>query len=149
MAMAVRSASTSSSSALFESAVKSFELDEPSFTPESDLPVAEEPPVGARFYWRVRACLPTDLCSPYSMTRTMNVGRSGRDFNGDGFDDVAVGGYSFSASADGYYFNGATGGAVFYVLGTPGALPELNRANALYGTANRRLGLSVAGGLPR
>lgn len=59
-------------------------------TPTAPLAVQEQPPVGARYYWRVRACI-SDLCSAYSATSWINLGRDPRDFNGDGFSDVLVG----------------------------------------------------------
>lgn len=59
------------------------------YQPAVELPVALTPPVGARFYWRVRAC--AGQCSQYSAPRWVNVARSSHDFNGDGFADVVVG----------------------------------------------------------
>jgi hypothetical protein len=54
-----------------------------------DLSVSTLPPVGTRYYWRVRACA-GNACSAYSTTWWVNVGRSDRDFNGDGFSDIWI-----------------------------------------------------------
>jgi len=54
-----------------------------------DLAVSTTPPVGTRYYWRVRACA-GNACSDYSAPWWINVGRSDRDFNGDGFSDVWI-----------------------------------------------------------
>lgn len=54
-----------------------------------DLVVSTLPPVGTRYYWRVRACAGS-ACSAYSTTWWVNVGRSDRDFNGDGFSDIWI-----------------------------------------------------------
>ena len=62
-----------------------------SFTPAKDLPVSQVAPVGARYYWRVRACDAADICSPWSAVRYVDVGRLGDDVNGDGYSDILVG----------------------------------------------------------
>jgi hypothetical protein len=60
------------------------------FQPAADLPnLSTLAPVGARYWWRVRACAGS-ACSAYSMARYVNVGRVPNDFNGDGFSDLAV-----------------------------------------------------------
>jgi hypothetical protein len=56
----------------------------------SDLPVSTTPPVGRRYYWRVRACCGT-CCSAWSAVRYMDVGRVAGDLNGDGWSDAVVG----------------------------------------------------------
>ena len=56
----------------------------------SPLPVRMTPPVGERYYWRVRAC--TEIgCGPFGEIRYVDVGRSPSDLNGDGYSDLAVG----------------------------------------------------------
>ncbi len=60
-----------------------------SHRPDGALPVSTVPPVGARVYWRVRACV-ADLCSAYSHTWWVDLGRSDRDLDGDGYADVIV-----------------------------------------------------------
>jgi hypothetical protein len=83
------------------------------YQPPADLAVSMTPPVGARWYWHVRACAMT-MCSPWSPTWWLNVGRSDRDFNGDGYADLVVG--APQSSAAGSYFGrvqvyfGAAGG---------------------------------------
>jgi hypothetical protein len=61
-----------------------------SFVPEVDLPVSSSPPVGRRYYWRVRACTGT-ACSAWSRVYYLNVGRVWSDFDGDGYADIVVG----------------------------------------------------------
>lgn len=64
---------------------------ETTLQPSTDLVVSSAQPVGRRYYWRVRACLGTSVCSAWSEVRYLNVGRVDSDFNGDGFSDVVVG----------------------------------------------------------
>lgn len=68
-----------------------------SHRPAEALEVSTVPPVGRRYYWRVRACN-GELCSEYSRRWWVNVGRSMKDFNGDGYDDVVVGAFAPPAS---------------------------------------------------
>lgn len=65
-------------------------VDQPTYQPDANLAVSMTPPVGRRYYWRVRACLLTS-CSTYSPIWWVNLGRSSKDFNGDGYADIAVG----------------------------------------------------------
>ncbi|MBI5488433.1 MAG: FG-GAP repeat protein [Deltaproteobacteria bacterium] len=65
------------------------EVTDPSWRPGADLPVEEAPPVGRRYYWRVRSCC-EGACSGWSDVRYVDVARVTRDFNGDGFSDLAV-----------------------------------------------------------
>ena len=74
--------------------------------PAADLPVALIAPVGARFYWRVRACAGS-ACSAYTAAWWVNVGRSDRDFDGDGFADALAGAEGADAA---YLYRGAAGG---------------------------------------
>lgn len=82
------------------------------FRPENSLSVSTTPPVGNRFYWRVRACS-EDNCSSYSAPWTLNLGRSIKDFNGDGYDDVLVGAHAPPASShemgEAYVYLGGSG----------------------------------------
>jgi hypothetical protein len=56
--------------------------------PTFELPISRQVPVGTLYYWRVRAC---DVdCSEFSSARTLNLGRSEHDVNGDGLADVLV-----------------------------------------------------------
>lgn len=61
-----------------------------SYQPEAPLSVSMTPPVGRRYFWRVRACA-VGQCSDFSRTWWINLGRSVKDFNGDGYADIAVG----------------------------------------------------------
>lgn len=58
--------------------------------PPADLPVQTVPPVGRRYFWRVRACRGSS-CSDWTTPRYLEVGRVGSDFNGDGRSDLAAG----------------------------------------------------------
>jgi hypothetical protein len=61
----------------------------PEHRPVASLPVAAAPPVGRRYYWRVRQCAGAS-CSGWSSVRYLDVGRTLADFNGDGYADVAA-----------------------------------------------------------
>lgn len=76
------------------------------------LPVSTTPPVGRRYYWRVRACA-GETCSEYSKPWWVNLGRSIKDFNGDGYDDVVVG---WHHNPD----NGSQSGRANIYYGSPG-----------------------------
>lgn len=83
-----------------------------SFKPAAPLAVSTTPPVGRRYYWRVRACA-GEACSEYSKPWWVNLGRSIKDFNGDGYDDVVVGGHHNSD-------NGSQAGRANIYFGSPG-----------------------------
>lgn len=80
------------------------------YQPEEDLVIALLPPVGRRYYWRVRACA-QGACSEFSRLRWVNVGRTKCDYNADGYDDVAVSAYGRSP----------TSSAIYFYYGLPGA----------------------------
>jgi hypothetical protein len=87
------------------------------WTPGADLAVSATPPVGRRYYWRVRACDGAAGCSAWSAVRYVDVGRVGSDFNGDGRSDLAVGVpyYDDGTVADSgavYIFNSGTAGLI-------------------------------------
>jgi hypothetical protein len=71
---------------------------------ESDLPVSDEPPVGRRYYWRVRACAVGGECGDWSTVRYVEVGRVRNDWNGDGYSDLVVGAPDWGGKA--YVFFG-------------------------------------------
>lgn len=78
--------------------------------PIADLTVSNVAPVGARYFYRARACAGA-ACSPYSTAWYVDIARSEHDLNGDGYADIAVGSPR-GASGDGavaVYF-GAGGG---------------------------------------
>ncbi len=79
-----------------------------SFVPEEDLPVSMTPPVGRRYYWRVRACYSYG-CSIWSRTGYVDVGRQRQDFNGDGYADLAVVAGGATLNALFVYFGGPQG----------------------------------------
>lgn len=54
------------------------------------LPVELTPPVGRRYFWRVRACDESE-CTAWSPVRYLDVGRAPADYDGDGYPDLAVG----------------------------------------------------------
>lgn len=80
----------SQSSTFATTEVASGPLASATFRPAAALDVSMTAPVGARYYWRVRACA-AGVCSAWSRTSWVNLGRSDRDFNGDGYADLAVG----------------------------------------------------------
>lgn len=57
---------------------------------EEPLPVELTPPVGRRYFWRVRACDEAE-CTAWSPVRYLDVGRAPADYDGDGYPDFAVG----------------------------------------------------------
>jgi len=63
-------------------------LVDPRFTPEHDLPVSRDVPVGTRYYFRVRACDELERCSAYGEVRYVDVGRERQDVTGDGYADI-------------------------------------------------------------
>ncbi|HEV8324769.1 MAG TPA: VCBS repeat-containing protein [Myxococcota bacterium] len=105
-------------------------------TPSVDLTVSMIAPVGARYYWHVRACAGT-VCSAYSPARWVNAGRSDRDFNGDGYADVAVGAYTNDAG-------GSDAGRVYVYFGGSGATVNATADGTLTGVIGDLLGESVA-----
>lgn len=79
---------------IFDCAFAAPEVDltvpDPRFEPLADLPVSREPPVGALYTWRVRACEGTQ-CGAWSAAAYLHVGRTPQDLNGDGYADAIVG----------------------------------------------------------
>jgi FG-GAP repeat len=117
----------------FETALTELDISTTSYSPTETLAIDEVAPVGRRYYWRVKSCYAADSCSEYSATWWFNLGRSERDFTGDGYDDVLVGASNNDATGNGsgrayVYFGGAslsstpdltlTGGGEGYQLGT-------------------------------
>ncbi|MBI5487931.1 MAG: VCBS repeat-containing protein [Deltaproteobacteria bacterium] len=90
-------------------------LMEQSWQPTADLPVDLTPPVGRRYYWRVRRCRAVD-CSAWSAVRFLDVGRVAADVNGDGFADILVG-------AEGSHPDPENLDRAYLYLGGPGGVP--------------------------
>ena len=90
---------------------------ETSFAPSSDLAVSTIAPIGRRYFWRVRSCDDSE-CDDWSEPRYLDVGRSAKDFDGDGFADAVVG----ARSRDNPESNE---GNVFVYRGSAGGLPSL------------------------
>lgn len=67
--------------------VDDFVLTEPL---EAPLILSDDQPVGARYYWRVKACRGAE-CSSWSEIRYLDVGRLTNDYDGDGYSDPLVG----------------------------------------------------------
>ena len=61
------------------------------YTPSSDMIVSNSPPVGTRYYARVRTVDIAGNEGPWSSMSYVNVGRHDKDFNGDGYADVLAG----------------------------------------------------------
>jgi FG-GAP-like repeat/FG-GAP repeat len=107
-----------STDSMFEESVTLVKTKETSHQLSEPLPISSVPPVGARYFWRVRACI-RDSCSAYSRHWYANIDRVIKDFNGDGYSDLAVG-------ATGDDETSTNGGKVFLYLGGPGE--QLNSA---------------------
>lgn len=75
----------------FDSPVIDTRTAELTYQPAAPLEVATAPPVGRRYFWRVRSCGSAG-CGAWSRVRYVDVGRLSFDANGDGYDDVVVGG---------------------------------------------------------
>ncbi len=99
-----------SADAMFAQGVTTVPTTELSFQPAAALAVSTTVPVGRRYFWRVRACA-GERCSNYSKPWSVNLGRSIKDFNGDGYDDVLVGAHAPVPT------NGLTGKAFVYYGG--------------------------------
>lgn len=77
--------------------------DTPTYRLPQNLPVRTEPPVGAFYAWRVRACDASARCSEWSSPAHLHVGRTQQDINGDGYADILA---TCSAGSE-LYFGGA------------------------------------------
>ena len=87
---------------------------ESEWSPSENLGVDTTPPVGARWFWHVRACARTS-CSAWSEVRFLEVGRMATDYNGDGYADLVVGatGEDVAGAEDAgraYLYTGSTAG---------------------------------------
>ncbi|WP_437783978.1 FG-GAP repeat domain-containing protein [Sorangium sp. So ce1097] len=105
------------------------------YQPEEDLAIALLPPVGRRYYWRVRACA-QGACSEYSRVRWVNVGRTKCDYNADGYDDIAISAYGRSP----------TSSAIYFYYGGPGEQFDLSDDGIVFSPsgANDGFGMSLS-----
>ncbi len=110
----------------FTAGLVTVEVAEPRHQPAAALAVATTPPVGRRYYWRVRACA-GEKCSEYSRPWWVNLGRSIKDFNGDGYDDVLVGAHAPTGL-------GSITGKAFAYYGGPGTTFNAVADGMLYST---------------
>jgi FG-GAP repeat/FG-GAP-like repeat len=108
----------------FERELISVRTFETSYTQERNLPISTSPPVGARYFWRVRACLRSS-CSDYSK-RYVNVGRVAKDYNGDGYSDLAIGAPLGNDE-------GSNSGIVYIYLGSSTGSSYMAWSETLYG----------------
>ncbi len=75
----------------FETPVVTARIQNTEYVPEENLPISTAPPVGRRYYWRIRACSAPAVCSAWTTPRYLDVGRLRNDFDGDGYSDAAIG----------------------------------------------------------
>jgi hypothetical protein len=128
---------------------------EASYVPLAALPVSSVPPVGARYWWHVRACVANVACSAWSATWHFDVGRGARDVDGDGFDDLVVGAPRYVdgvSGAEGVFrlFPGAASfsGTATIARVASAAPAQLGAALAFAGDVNGDLYADVLAGAP-
>jgi hypothetical protein len=112
-------------------------------TPETSyrtglLEVSTTPPVGRRYYWRVRAC--AARCSAWSPVRYVDVGRLPNDFDGDGYSDLLAGAHADDGAQSNqgraYWWPGGPGGPASPTHLTPPRVVQ----NGNFGIATAALG---------
>lgn len=81
--------------------VSEMDVDATTFQPDADLPVSEVVPVGAAYWWSVRACV-GEVCSAPAKPWLVRVGRQRQDVNGDGYADAASGSKVVFGQGDGF-----------------------------------------------
>jgi hypothetical protein len=105
--------------------------------PETPLAVSATPPVGARYYWRVTACVRT-RCSAPSPIWYFDLGRLRPDVNGDGYEDLLVGAPLNEQGA-------AQAGVIRVYTGAPGSEPNVQADGEIVSLeAGEQLGRSLA-----
>jgi len=104
--------------------------------PESELRASTDPPVGRRYYWRVRACA-GQACSPWSRVRHLEVGRARGDLDGDGYSDIVVGAPLVDNA-------GSDQGSVFVYRGNDAGVGDMTRLDDPAGLDDSTFGVSVA-----
>ncbi len=104
--------------------------------PDEPLPVNAELPIGRRYFWRLRACIKAS-CSPWTRVRSLEVGRTRGDLNGDGYSDVVV-------SAPLIDNGGRDRGSVFVYYGTSTGIGISRRLDEPGDGDEATFGVSVA-----
>ncbi len=112
----------------FETEVTVVKTSGTSHQPISNLLVSLVPPVGARYFWRVKACV-EDACSEPSPSWWVNLGRVERDLNGDGFADVV-------AASSGSAGETSTAGRLYVYLGGAGNQFNTQADSVFVGSGN-------------
>ncbi len=116
----------------FSADVLTFQTRGTEYRPAETLEVSTVPPVGRRYFWRVRACLPR-ACSEPSTVRWINLGRCSHDYNGDGFADILVGAPENDQAGQGagraYVYFGARG--AFFDTGADGVIANSATSHGL------------------
>jgi hypothetical protein len=123
------------------------ETAETTLTLEADLDADMTPPVGRRYFWRVRACDDAE-CSSWSTVRYLDVGRLGNDFDGDGYSDLLVSAPRLrDRTGEVYFYRGGPAG-----LAAPPTVivPRTTTvgSNSWFGTALAAIGDVDADGYP-
>jgi hypothetical protein len=90
-----------------------------------DLLITVGPPMGTRYYWRVRSRLGQAAWSAWSTSRYVDVGRLPDDTNGDGYADVAVGSVGMNSPV-------TSGGAVYIYHGHSTGLPSTSPSKSIF-----------------
>jgi hypothetical protein len=114
--------------------------------PPAALPVDGEPPVGRRYFWRLRSCNAVG-CSPWSSVRYLDVGRVADDPNGDGYADLAVGDPNNRILPECSLSGIAPNGSVDIYYGGPDGLdPEVRSVlcDPIGSSASQQFGLQLA-----
>jgi hypothetical protein len=118
--------------------VRADDIDDTTWRPPAPLPIDATPPLGRRYYWRLRACARA-ACSAWTRVRYLEVGRVPGDLNGDGYSDLVV----TAPLIDG---GGRDRGAAFLYFGGPSGLATatVTRLNDPLGRDGDAFGVAAA-----